>query len=224
MMKPLLIALVVVGLTGCTSTQKVDVRNEAEASQYAPSSMARIRIFAEGMVQGGYVSGQSCESFYNDTAVQDNPERAGWKQSDPHLGELFRKNENSVVGMPASKSTARINESHLYYNEHIVPANRPLIVSYVAGGPGSIYCSPYPIIFTPQPGQNYEAWYMFTRNQFNQPACTISLQKILTIGEASVEQRVLPLACIGTRVGEYKTVDPFVKAEYLRQPESTVTP
>lgn len=223
-MKPLVVAIVVLSLTGCGATQKANVRNEAEASRYDPSSMARIRLFAQGMIQGGYVSGKSCESFYNDTMAQEDPERAGWKKGDAHLGEMFRREENSVVGMPASKSTAEINESRLYYNEHVVPANRPLIVGYVAGGPGSVYCKPFPIIFTPQPGQEYEAWYQYTRNQFNQPACTISLQKIVTVGDTTAEHRVMPLACVGEKVGEYQTADPFVKAEYLRQPESTVGP
>lgn len=221
-MKKLFVALVAIGLNGCGATQKVNVRDEAEASRYDPTSMARIRFFAQGMIQAGYVSGQSCESFYNDTTAQADPERAGWKKSDPHLGEMFRRDENLVVGMPASKSTAEVNQSRAYYNEHIVPANRPLIVGYVAGGPGSVYCKPFPIIFTPQAGQDYEAWYQYTRNQFNQPACTISLQKIVSVGGTTAEQRVIPLACLGEQVGQYQTADPFVKAEHLRQPESTV--
>lgn len=224
MMKPLFLSMIAIGLAGCGATQKVDVRNETEASQYDPASMARIRLFAQGMVQGGYISGRSCEAYYNDSGVQSAPEKAGWKEGDEHLGEFLRKDENSVVGMPASKSTAEINQSRLYYNEHVVPANRPLIVEYRAGSPGSVYCKPFPIIFTPQPGQDYEVWYLNTRNQFNQSACAISLQKIMTVGGATVEQRVIPQACIGQRVGEYKTADPFVKAEYLRQPESTVSP
>lgn len=61
---------IVLNLVACTATTKTNVRNEAEAERFDPASMARIRLITgDQMIKGGYVSGFSCEKFFNEATA-----------------------------------------------------------------------------------------------------------------------------------------------------------
>lgn len=228
-MRKLFFLCIVLNLVACTATTKTNVRNEAEAERFDPASMARIRLITgDQMIKGGYVSGFSCEKFFNEATANRPAEEVGWKparEDSTGIPPLRASDkQNNVIGMPESKATKVINESKFYYDEYAVPANRPLIVRFTMGGPGSVYCSPKPVVFTPQAGKDYELQYEYLRLQNNQPGCILAVRRLNTIGTAVLETPIAPQYCSEDGQGGYKTLDPFQGREHLRMPEASIIP
>jgi hypothetical protein len=107
-MRLLLPLAVSLTLIGCAST-KTDVRNEAQISQYDPSNTARVRLITGDTTHAGFISGQTCEAFYNDSLLTKTPDEAGWQTAHVDSAGLYpfraTDSQNSVVGMPASKAS-----------------------------------------------------------------------------------------------------------------------
>lgn len=207
-MRPLFPFALAMTLIGCTTT-KVDVRNEAEAAKFDPATTARVRVISGDNVQGGFVSGQSCETFYNDSLKRLPLEQSGWKEVHIDSPGLFPFREsdkrNSVIGMPASKFSKTINNSPRLYDEYVVAANQPfLAVLYMAG---SISCQPKTLSFTPEPGQNYEMDFQFIKLSTFTSGCTINLRKIEVAGNSTTETAIQPQVCVRTEDGLFHTKD-----------------
>lgn len=88
-------------LIGCATT-KTDVRNEAQISQYDPANSARIRLITGDTTNAGFLSGQTCEAFYNGSLLTKTPEEAGWQKAHIDSAGLYpfraTDSQNSVIG------------------------------------------------------------------------------------------------------------------------------
>lgn len=122
-----------VTLIGCATT-KTDIRNEAKISQYDPATMARVRLITENTITGGYVSGQTCATFFNSLRTKTH-EEAGWQAAHVDSPGLYpfraTDTQNSVIGMPASEASKAINSSSRVFDEHVVLAGKPLSHRYI---------------------------------------------------------------------------------------------
>lgn len=208
---PLALALT---LIGCTTT-KIDVRNEAEAARFDPATTARVRVISGDNVQGNFVSGQSCEKFFNDSVKRLPIEQSGWKDVHVDSPGLFpfrySDKQNSVIGMPASKVSKTINNSPRLYDEYVVAANQPFIV--LLGMAGSISCSPKPMTFIPEPGQNYEVQFQFIKLSTFTSGCTIELRKLEVVGNNTTETDIQPQVCFRSEDGLFHTMDALSKRQ-----------
>lgn len=168
-MRAALLLLAPAVLTGCTF-KKTDILNEAEAKKYDPTMMARVRLISGGSSYGGFITGQSCEHYYNVSKKNAAPGKApeGWvpsRTSPPGESlDIFymapSDYQNNVVGMPASTVSSKIDDTRQYYDEHVVPAGQTLI-SFIASVSSRSSCSSAPVSFVPQAGKDYEIRQVF---------------------------------------------------------------
>lgn len=123
-------------LIGCATT-KTDVRNEAQISRYDPANTARVRLITGDTTHAGFISGQTCEMFYNESLLTKTPEEAGWQTAHVDSAGLYpfraTDRQNSVIGMPASKASKAINQSPKVFDEHVIPAGKPFIAGFAMG-------------------------------------------------------------------------------------------
>lgn len=196
-------------LIGC-ATSKVDVRNEAEAGKYDPDTSARVRLITGDNARGFYFNGQSCETFMNETAKAGPIEDSGWKAAHNNSSGLypFRESDhqNNVIGMPASQTTRQINSTTKQFDEYVVEANKPFIALF--GMVGSIACSPKPVSFIPQPGQDYEMQLKIVKLSTFSAGCIIELNKLSAVGSSTVETPVHKQFCAKALDGAFHTLDP----------------
>jgi len=75
-------------LIGCATT-KTYAPNEAQISQYDPANTARVRLITGDTSNGGFLSGQTCEMFYNETVLTKTPEEAGWQTAHVDSAGLY---------------------------------------------------------------------------------------------------------------------------------------
>jgi len=201
---PLLTILV---LAGCATT-KTDIRNDPEAVKYDPATSARIRIITSPNTQGYFVSGQTCEQFFN-VSVRKDAESDLVTPAHPSgglSGMLTNVFRNNVIGMPASIATREINSTPRFYDEHVVPAGKPLIVRLYYRD-SRLICRPAPRVFTPQPGVDYEFEYLEPENGFfSQYKCTTAFRTLNTQGSTTTETPTETAMCIHSPDG-YHTVD-----------------
>ncbi|EED42347.1 hypothetical protein EBI_22298 [Enterocytozoon bieneusi H348] len=66
-------------LIGCATT-KTDVRNEAQISRYDPANTARVRLITGDTTHAGFISGQTCEMFYNESLLTKPLKKPDGKQ------------------------------------------------------------------------------------------------------------------------------------------------
>ena len=199
-----------IGLTliGC-ATSKNDVHNEAEAAKYDPTATARVRLFTGDNAHGGFVSGQTCEKFFNESLKNLPIEQSGWKTAHIDSEGLYpfraSDHQNSVIGMPASKASKTINESSRFYDEHVVTANQPFIANF--GMVGSVSCSPRPVVFTPEPGQDYEMNFQIVKITTFKAGCIVQLRKLTDAGNTTIETPMRPQVCVRFDDGTFHTKD-----------------
>ncbi|MNE07568.1 hypothetical protein D3C80_1001930 [compost metagenome] len=197
-MKTPLLLLLAIGLTGCAST-KIDVRNEAEAAKFNPTDTARIRLFTGEGVYGGFATGHSCESFFKKANEELSKEQLGWKDAHVHTPGLYPWREsdsrNLVVGMPPSKASRKVNDTMQQYDEHVVPANKPLIVKlYIWSSAAS--CAPKPASFTPEPGRDYEFQVETYKISTFSAGCAIRSRNLEVIDGTTKELPLNPNLCV----------------------------
>lgn len=196
-------------LIGC-ATSKVDVRNEAEAARYDPVTSARVRLITGDNAHGAYFNGQSCEKFMNETFKGGSPEESGWKMAHSDSSGIypFRDSDhrNSVVGMPASQTSRNINSTTKQFDEYVVQANKPFLA--VFGMVGSIACSPKPVSFIPQPGQDYEMQLKIVKLSTFSAGCIVELNKLSVVGNNTLETPVPKQFCAKGADGAFHTMAP----------------
>lgn len=213
-MRQLLPFAISLTLIGC-ATSKTDVRNEAEAGKFDPTTTARVRLITGENVHGGFVRGQTCEKFYNESLKRLPIEQSGWQTAHIDSAGLypFRESDhqNSVIGMPASKASKLINESSRLYDEHVVTANQPVIAAF--GMVGSVSCSPNPVVFTPEPGQDYEMQFQIVKISTFKAGCIIQLHKLTAAGNTTIETPIRPQVCARSEDGIFHTKDPLANVQ-----------
>lgn len=204
-----LLLIVPLAVGGCTF-KKTDVQNPAEMAKYDPASTARIRLISGQGAYAGFVSGQSCEQYFNDTyvkalAARERPQ--GWNPSrivpSGQSGDIFgmwpSDYQNNVIGMPPSPVSAKIDETRRYFDEHVVPAGQPLIafVAFVTSGSS---CSSAPVSFVPRAGADYEIRQAFQSQTFK----TTCRNEVVEL-KAGEEKPIPPNYCIQDASGDYHT-------------------
>lgn len=197
-MKTPLLLLLAIGLTGCSST-KIDVRNEAEAAKFNPTDTARIRLFTGDSIRGGFAVGHSCESFFNKANEDASKASIGWKDAHVDTPGLYPWREsdsrNFVIGIPPSKASRRINDTTQQYDEHVVPANKPIIIDlYYWNSAAS--CRAKPVTFTPEPGRDYEFNVEMYKISTFSAGCVIKARRLEVIDGATMELPLLPNFCV----------------------------
>lgn len=217
--KTTLAACCIFALAGC-GTQKINVINQAEASKFNPATSARLRLVSGEGALGGFVSGQKCETYFNETTFLFPQGRSGWvnahikTNSEPPLREP--DTQNSVIGMPETAATTSINSSKRYYDEYVVPANQPVITgASMDGSKGT--CTPTPVLFTPEPGADYEISYQFVQNGLFSTGCQTHVRKLSKTGSIATEAPVFPKFCAKNDKGRYVTVDLLEVIERAKQ-------
>lgn len=205
-------------LIGCTSYDKTNLRNEAEAAKYDPTTSARIRIYSAPEKYAIYVPGKTCEAYYNHpengrlqgsiaTRAHD-PKQSYilWRTADL-LGMKAEDYQNRVIGMPATAHTEAVKTDRLGYDEFVIPAHQPVLVD-IGYKSENGYCYPPTIQFVPEAGKDYEASIEFHKQNFYSAKCSIEL---VTLSGAGSFQETLPVStniCRPDRDGHYSTVAP----------------
>ncbi|MNH36593.1 hypothetical protein D3C81_1765690 [compost metagenome] len=110
--------------------------------------------------------------------------------------------------MPATKATKAINDSPRVYDEHVVPANQPLIATFSMGGT-QISCWPKPVVFTPEPGQDYEMQYETVKTGTFKAGCIITVRKLAVLENATKEIPLTPQICAKSQDGTFHTLNPM---------------
>ncbi|MEE4887892.1 hypothetical protein V2K64_03855 [Pseudomonas alliivorans] len=189
-------------LIGCATT-KTDIRNEAGISQYDPATMARVRLITEHTISGGYVSGQTCATFFN-SLLTKKPEEAGWQAAHVNSSGLYpfraTDTQNSVIGMPASEASKAINNSSKVFDEHVVPAGKPLIAQIYMGG-SQMSCVPAPVTLIPDPGKDYEMEFQIIKFSTFKAGCVLAVRELSAQANATVEKPLSPQICANTLFG-----------------------
>ena len=223
-MKAPLLFLFTLCLAGC-AYQKTDVRNEAEAARFDPSNTARIRLFTGEGTQGGYVVGSSCEAFFTPANSNVPPAQIGWKDAHVHTAGLFPWREsdtrNLVIGIPPSNATKNVNTTQQVYDEYVVPANQPLLVSLFSWS-SAVSCRPTPISFTPEAGRDYEFQLEGVKISTFRGGCIIGARRLISLGSGAptVELPLLPDLCVTAPNGMTRTVNRLDQAEQIHKDES----
>ncbi|WP_315809884.1 hypothetical protein [Pseudomonas sp. C9-3] len=204
-----LLLVVPLALAGCTF-KKTDIQNEAEARKYDSATMARVRLISGQGAYAGFVSGQSCEQYFNvsyrNATVGKAPE--GWNpartapkgESLDAFGMPPSAYQNNVIGMPASTVTATIDDTRRYYDEHVVPAGQPLI-AFVALVTSNSSCSSAPVSFIPQAGKDYEVRQVF-KSDWPRATCRNAVYELGTKYETPVSINY----CFRDKSGDFRTV------------------
>ena len=199
---PLAVSLV---LIGCATT-KTDVRNEVQISQYDPANTARIRLITGDTTNAGFISGQTCEMFYNKSLLTKTPEEAGWQPAHVDSPGLYpfraTDSQNSVIGMPASKASKAINQSPKVFDEHVIAAGKPFIAGFAMGG-SQISCFPAPVTLIPEPGTDYEMELQVIKLSTFKAGCVIAVRQLSTQANTTVETPLRPQVCAKTPSGWY---------------------
>lgn len=210
-MKHLALLCIALCLAGC-STTKTDVRNESRAAQYDPTTSARVRIISGEQTFGRFIAGQTCEVLFNETLKSlpkgSNPWIAA-RPDDPAWFPMSRKTDyqNNTIGMPQSNASRTINESKHFYDEHVVPANQPVIV-VMSLWSTQLSCYPPAVAITPKPGEDYEIAL-----EYSQGACYTAIRKLAQLGTATIEVPVSPAICRKDNEGKTHTIDPLQPLE-----------
>lgn len=220
-MKHTALLLIVISLVGCTST-KTDIRNEAEAAKYNPTTMARLRIVTGEGNDGSFVSGKMCEQLFD--APRINPwvsmvtGKTAPQTTTPAQGPrggFFAlrpfNHQNIIIGMPPSTATRTINSTRFVYDEHVVPAGQPLIVR-MDHSDTAMKCNPPPRIFMPEAGHDYEVQYRFAANK-----CSIEIQQLDSSNGTPQETPLLAGVCSFGSNGAYRTITPADLAKQAKQ-------
>lgn len=196
-------------LIGCATT-KTDVRNEAQISQYDPANSARIRLITGDTTNAGFLSGQTCEAFYNGSLLTKTPEEAGWQKAHIDSAGLYpfraTDSQNNVIGMPASKASKAINQSPKVFDEHVIAAGKPFIAGFAMGG-SQMSCFPAPVTLIPEPGKDYEMELQMVKISTFKAGCVIAVRQLSVQGNNTVETPLRPQVCAKTPSGWY-TVTP----------------
>ncbi|KGE65520.1 MULTISPECIES: hypothetical protein [Pseudomonas] len=196
-------------LIGCATT-KTDVRNEAQISQYDPANSARVRLITGDTTNAGFLSGQTCEAFYNGALLTKTPEEAGWQNAHVDSAGLYpfraTDSQNSVIGMPASKASKAINQSPKVFDEHVIAAGKPFIAGFAMGG-SQMSCFPAPVTLIPEPGNDYEMELQMVKISTFKAGCVIAVRQLSVQGNNTVETPLRPQVCAKTPSGWY-TVTP----------------
>ncbi|MGY2141827.1 hypothetical protein ACW9I5_04010 [Pseudomonas azotoformans] len=196
-------------LIGCATT-KTDVRNEAQISQYDPANSARIRLITGDTTNAEFLSGQTCEAFYNGSLLTKTPEEAGWQKAHIDSAGLYpfraTDSQNSVIGMPASKASKAINQSPKVFDEHVIAAGKPFIAGFAMGG-SQMSCFPAPVTLVPEPGKDYEMELQMVKISTFKAGCVIAVRQLSVQGNNTVETPLRPQVCAKTPSGWY-TVTP----------------
>ncbi|WP_440093630.1 hypothetical protein ACTACL_07480 [Pseudomonas syringae] len=192
-------------LIGCATT-KTDVRNEAQIRQYDPANTARVRLITGDTFSAGFVSGQTCEAFYNESLLTKTSEEAGWQKAHVDSAGLYpfraTDSQNSVIGMPASKASKAINQSPKVFDEHVIPAGKPFIAGFAMGG-SQISCFPAPVTLIPEPGKDYEMELQIIKISTLKAGCVIAVRQLSTQASTTVETPLRPQVCAKTPLGWY---------------------
>lgn len=98
----------------------------------------------------------------------------------------------------------------------MVPANKPLIAAFATGG-GAYSCWPKPILFTPEPGHDYELQLEMLKISTFKSGCVIRARKLSNVGTTTVERPVLPDLCVKGVDGTFRTVGLQEQLEKIRQ-------
>ncbi|WP_426161315.1 hypothetical protein [Pseudomonas sp. PWP3-1] len=196
-------------LIGCATT-KTDVRNEAQISQYDPANSARVRLITGDTTNAGFLSGQTCEAFYNGSLLTKTPEEAGWQKAHVDSAGLYpfraTDSQNSVIGIPASKASKAINQSPKVFDEHVIAAGKPFIAGFAMGG-SQMSCFPAPVTLIPEPGKDYEMELQMVKISTFKAGCVIAVRQLSIQGNNTVETPLRPQVCAKTPSGWY-TVTP----------------
>lgn len=192
-------------LIGCATT-KTDVRNEAHISRYDPTTTARVRLITGDTTHAGFISGQTCEMFYNESLLTKTPEEAGWQTAHVDSAGLYpfraTDRQNSVIGMPASKASKAINQSPKVFDEHVIPAGKPFIAGFAMGG-SQLSCFPAPVTLIPEPGKDYEMELQMMKISTFKAGCVIAVRQLSTQANTTVETSLRPQVCAKTPSGWY---------------------
>ncbi|MDH0648631.1 hypothetical protein N5D48_17160 [Pseudomonas sp. GD03858] len=212
-----LLLVAVLATAGCGTT-KTNVSNLAEAQKYDPASTARIRLITGGGESFGYVGGQSCETYYNVSRKSGIVPPPGWRVVRSHTSEEMipfsshypSDYYNNVIGMPASAKTQRIDATHGYFDERVVPAGQNFIADLSLGTRGSS-CSPAPASFTPQAGKDYEVRLDYTAHSYFGPVtCRVGVYELQSAGSVASVTKDVPVAanyCVSDATGTYRTLE-----------------
>lgn len=119
-------------LTSCVNTQKLQLES--------PEKTAKIRVFQGALIH--LYSGHTCYSRKIDNKIRARASFA------------MLPSQNAELGMPKTEDIP------MRYDEHIIPANKPLTISmYYTIDQGSTWrtCGPIGVTFTPEIGKLYDA-------------------------------------------------------------------
>lgn len=170
------------------------------------TNTARARLITGDTTNAGFISGQTCEMFYNESLLTKTPEVSGWQTAHVDSAGLYpfraTDSQNSVIGMPASKASKAINQSPKVFDEHVIAAGKPFIAGFAMGG-SQISCFPAPVTLIPEPGKDYEMELQVIKISMFKAGCVIAVRQLSTQANTTVETPLRPQVCAKTPSGWY---------------------
>lgn len=162
-----MISMVLATLVACSATAP------RAPQEYDPTNSARIRVFGQNAIRVRLYPGKTCTPWYDDRVIKAS---GTISQS---MKSFFGSAENTSIGMPVTERIRNLKDQRFaqeFYNEYVLNASEPVVISM--GFDGSTpqtwrYCTPPDALFSPEPGNDYEASFIMGGS-----SCYISLSKI----------------------------------------------
>lgn len=123
---------------------------------YDPVTMARVRIYTGSpSLEASYSTGYSCEELSKELPVKplNRPGPNARLQRVQHYSKLS-------IGMPSSWRLSDGTAPNEKYSEMVVLAGKPFVVDIK--NIGGVLCMPAALTFIPEPGVDYEAYFLAT--------------------------------------------------------------
>ncbi|WP_157061600.1 hypothetical protein [Pseudomonas sp. P97.38] len=121
---------------------------------YDPATMARVRIYTGSpSLEASYSTGYSCEELSKELPVKplNRPGPKARLQRVQHYSKLS-------IGMPSSWRLSEGTALNEKYSEMVVLAGKPFVVDIK--NIGGVLCMPPALTFIPEPGVDYEAYFL----------------------------------------------------------------
>ncbi|PYC45896.1 hypothetical protein DMX05_00700 [Pseudomonas soli] len=216
------LTLVAAGLHGCSFYEKTNIRNEAETAKYDPATTARIRAFTSPEITGSYQANATCEQYRPLQTKEGTPltvtfkDRTStkqymlWRRVDL-LGMVEEDYINRTIGVPASTTTEELKNDRVGYNEHVIPAGKPIVLSlgfHAVSDQGKAWCYPKPVYLVPQAGKDYEVRYITVKESFMSSSCKVAVSELTGNGPVKTPQPVKTGVCVPDKGYLYRTVGP----------------
>ncbi|MGJ7516788.1 hypothetical protein ACSFE6_20980 [Pseudomonas baetica] len=143
-------------LQACSSHTPVPAPQEVKFLEvnYDPATMSRVRIYTGfPSLEASYSTGYSCEELSNELPVKplNRPGPSARLQGVQHYTKLS-------IGMPGSWRLADGTAPNEKYSELVALAGKPFVVDIK--NIGGVLCMPPALTFIPEPGVDYEAYFI----------------------------------------------------------------